>query len=209
MLETCGPCDPPGVTLSRLPQLSGQRAWPTRPGHCWGPYRLPRRTAGGHLAAGRCVAATLWARRSRPVSEGPVALGTTLAAGGSRSLWLSAEGQPLLGSEKDLHWLSAAAWPQLGEPRHLISGSPSKYLRETRYKALWDSWARGRPSFSPHQCTVSVQCLTAHAFFMQGSFSFSLDTLGSPVQPCCPRPQLHTQAPSSLRSEQPAQLTQL
>lgn len=59
-------------------------------------------------------------------------------------------------------------------------------MRETRYKVLWDSCARGRPSFSPHQCTASVQCLTAHAFFMQGSFSFSLDTLGSAVHPCCP-----------------------
>lgn len=130
LLETCGPCDPPGVTLvaslSSAVEGLGQPAWPLTAGHCWGPYRLARRTAGGHLAAGRCVAATLWARRCRPASEGPAALGTALAAGVSHSLWLPAESQPLPGSEKDLHRLSAAAaWPQLGAPRQLSMDHPA------------------------------------------------------------------------------------
>lgn len=113
---------------------------------------------------------------------------------------LSARSSPLLGPEKDLPRLLGSV-ASAGRASTLISGSSGKYLRGTRYKVPWDSRARGRPS-SSHHGTAPL-----HSMPLQRAFYFSRDILGLIVS-TAPRPQPHSQAPSSLRSRCLVQHTQ-
>lgn len=113
---------------------------------------------------------------------------------------LSARSSPLLGPEKDLPRLlgsSGLSWARLHTYQWIIR----QIFERTRYKVPWDSRARGRPSSLP-----PWHCPSAQHAFAEG-FLFSRDILGLIVS-TAPRPQPHSQAPSSLRSRCLVQHTQ-
>lgn len=173
--------------------------WDWRPAHVaagWSPLLLAAQAA---KAAGRCFAATLWARgvrvtlgalwlwgcwscgkQPRPFPEPPA---DTL--GFSRRVALPT-------SEQAVRRLPVGCVASAGHTSALISRSPSKYLTGDEVQVPWDSWARGRPLPMLRTRTLFLQCLTCHIITRSFSCTLAPRMEVSSVSPLSPDTRLHT-----------------